>query len=57
MLKNYIAFQRLRYSNSVNISFTEKTSNNSFKIPSMILLSLLENSFKHGLQGDKRQEF
>lgn len=48
LLHNYIALEEVRYGSRVKVSFTEDISNNS-KIAPLILLTFLENAFKHGV--------
>lgn len=49
LLENYIALEKLRYSeNRLDISFTKDIHEDS-KISPLILLTFLENTFKHGV--------
>lgn len=47
LLDNYINLERLRYGDEVEIIF-EKTYTKPLQIAPLILLSILENAFKHG---------
>lgn len=47
-IDNYIELERLRYGKRLQISFSRVGINSKTKIPPMLLLTLLENSFKHG---------
>jgi len=47
-LQNYIALQQMRFSNKVNINFTVTGNTHSYRILPHILITLLENAFKHG---------
>lgn len=51
LLKKYIDFQKSRHNNP-KINFDIAIDNNDFEIYSMLLLPLIENSFKHGINGD-----
>jgi two-component system, LytTR family, sensor kinase len=49
-LENYIALERLRFGNRLTLSFEkEGLSQNHIQIPPLILLTFVENSFKHGM--------
>lgn len=48
LLKNFIALQQLRFDDHKNIDFYAEGINLNHKIAPLILLTLLENSFKHG---------
>jgi two-component system, LytTR family, sensor kinase len=52
ILENYIALEELRFGSRLRLHF-EKTglANRSAQIPPLILLTLVENSFKHGMSG------
>ena len=50
MLESYIALEKLRFGSRLSLHF-EKTGigNGSTRIPPLILLAFVENSFKHGM--------
>ncbi len=48
-ITNYISLERLRLNDEVNISFTVEGSVEKMKIVPLILITFLENAFKHGL--------
>lgn len=52
LLKNYIEFQQFRHQHSENISFNCSIDNDDYPIYPMLLLPLVENSFKYGIKGD-----
>jgi LytS/YehU family sensor histidine kinase len=51
LLKNYIGLEKLRYDERLKIEFTCQVSE-QVQIAPMILLSILENAFKHGTGND-----
>ncbi|WP_394749179.1 sensor histidine kinase [Spongiimicrobium salis] len=50
LLENYIALEQLRYGEEIEISFNKTYTKNTRVIP-LILLSIVENAFKHGASG------
>ena len=57
ILKNYIEFQKYRHSKAHKIKFTQSVENNEYNIYPMLLLPLIENSFKHGTVGELGDTF
>lgn len=57
LIQNYIKFQKLRQFKSININFKRTIDNNNYKIYPMLLLPLLENSFKHGIENNIEDPF
>lgn len=51
LLENYIELEKLRYDDRLQVSFTSEIEND-IEIPPLILLSLVENAFKHGAGED-----
>ena len=49
LLQNYIAFQNHRVETPIATNFNVDVDNTEFKIYPMLLLPLLENSYKHGV--------
>ena len=47
LIRNYIYLQKIRYDDRLDIQFTAENTND-LKIPPMIILPFIENSFKHG---------
>jgi two-component system LytT family sensor kinase len=45
---NYIALQQMRFNNTINIKFVVTGNIHSYRILPHILITLLENAFKHG---------
>ncbi|MFN7117897.1 MAG: sensor histidine kinase [Saprospiraceae bacterium] len=52
-IKNYIDLESIRMLNPPQLDFSEEISDNQILIPPMLLIPLVENIFKHGL--DKMQ--
>jgi len=57
LLKNYTEFQQFRYLDTGNVSFNFSISNHDYQIYPMLLLPLVENSFKYGIKGDINNTF
>ena len=51
LLKNYIELEKLRYDERLEVSF-ETAIENDIQIPPLLLLSFVENAFKHGAGED-----
>ncbi|EAY27779.1 sensor histidine kinase [Microscilla marina] len=51
-IKNYIALEKIRYGNRVDISFNIAGQVAGNKIAPMLILPFVENSFKHGVSGE-----
>lgn len=52
LLKNYIEFQQFRHQHPENITLNCFIDNDNYPIYPMLLLPLVENSFKYGIKGD-----
>lgn len=52
LLKNYIELEKLRYDDRLEVNFNAEIDKNDYQIPPLLLLSLVENSFKHGAGED-----
>jgi LytS/YehU family sensor histidine kinase len=48
LIQNYLALEKIRYGDRVDISFTH-TIDNGAKIAPLLLLTFIENAFKHGV--------
>ena len=48
LIENYLSLEKIRYGNRVNISF-EKDIKQNEKIAPLLLLTFIENAFKHGV--------
>ena len=51
LIKNYIDLEKLRYGARLSLSFEEDIDNPDTAIAPLILVSLIENAFKHGASG------
>jgi two-component system LytT family sensor kinase len=52
-LENYIELQKLRFKDKAHISFEIDGSTENLKITPLVLISFVENAFKHGIATDK----
>jgi LytS/YehU family sensor histidine kinase len=57
LLKNYIEFQQFRHQQTENITFNCTIDDENYAIHPMLLLPLVENSFKYGIKGDINNTF
>lgn len=51
-IKNYIALEKIRYGEKVEIQFNSRGALGNYKIAPLLLLPFIENSFKHGVSGE-----
>ena len=51
LINNYMDLERLRYGNRLTIDFDCQPHHSQEKIAPLILLSIIENAFKHGVSG------
>ncbi len=47
-IEYYIALEKMRFKNTLQVNFISKNSNPDFQIAPMLLLPFVENAFKHG---------
>lgn len=52
IIEDYIALQKFRVDPTSKISFSCDIADNNVKVAPLLLLPLVENSFKHGVKGD-----
>jgi two-component system, LytTR family, sensor kinase len=48
IIQNYISLEKLRYDQSLRVSFDKQIEDENQTIPPLILIPLIENAFKHG---------
>ncbi len=56
MIENYLMLEKIRYGKRVNISF-EKEVDKEVKIGPLLLLTFIENAFKHGVTQELQEAF
>ncbi|MCU0467297.1 MAG: histidine kinase [Arcicella sp.] len=56
-IENYISLEKLRLNNEVPINFTVAGSLNQVEIVPLILITFLENAFKHGVSNNSTDAF
>ena len=52
LIQKYLDFQKFRYKNVSNVALDIEVDDSSFELYPMLLLPLIENSFKHGIKGE-----
>jgi two-component system LytT family sensor kinase len=57
VLEDYIDLETIRYNSRLSVSFTKKMDNDSYQITPLILLSFVENAFKHGISESRFESF
>lgn len=57
LIENYIQFQKFRVHGFKNIIFKKTIEKDNYSLYPMLLLPLIENSFKHGLKGNLEDTF
>jgi len=50
-IENYLALERIKYEDRIIVSFEKSISAEQQKISPLLLLSIVENAFKHGVSG------
>ncbi|WP_075341311.1 sensor histidine kinase [Tenacibaculum agarivorans] len=51
IIENYLALEQIKYGNRITISFEKEIQHKELKITPLLLLSIVENAFKHGASG------
>ena len=57
LINNFIELQQFRISSDAQVEFTREVENEKLPITPMLLLPLVENSYKHGIKGDLGMTF
>lgn len=52
-IKSYVALQQLRLTEEVTVDFTVSGDPDNIYIPPFLLISFIENAFKHGVNGEE----
>lgn len=55
LIQNYIELEELRYGDRLTIIFNKAIDNTQTRISPLILVSFIENAFKHGASGDIKE--
>ncbi len=55
LLNNYIDLEKIRYSERLQVTFKHNVVDENYKIAPLVLLSVVENAFKHGASSDLDQ--
>ncbi|MEI9920807.1 MAG: histidine kinase [Bacteroidota bacterium] len=54
-MQNYVSLERLRLNNQIPIDFNIEGNPTGIKVAPLILITFLENAFKHGVSGDNKK--
>ena len=54
LIENYLSLEKIRYADRVNISFSKKVTGEE-KVAPLLLLTFVENAFKHGVANEISQ--
>jgi two-component system LytT family sensor kinase len=57
IITDYIALEKLRYDESLNINFSHDVEDMKQALPPLLLIPLVENAFKHGVSETRSQPF
>ena len=49
IIENYIALEKIRFTNRVNLSLSSDFKSEDIQIPPMLIIPFIENAFKHGV--------
>ena len=55
LIDNYLTLEKIRYDDRVIIAFDNKINNSDIKIAPLLLLTFIENAFKHGVSQELTQ--
>jgi two-component system, LytTR family, sensor kinase len=57
IISDYIALEKLRYDESLNVNFNYDVEDMKQAIPPLLLMPLVENAFKHGVSETRHQPY
>ena len=57
IINDYIALEKLRYDESLNINFNDDIEDMKQALPPLLLIPLVENAFKHGVSETRNRPF
>lgn len=57
LIRNYIALEKLRYDDSMKLSFRYEIEDMKQTLPPLLMIPLIENAFKHGVSETSDQSF
>ncbi|MCW3463497.1 sensor histidine kinase [Chitinophaga nivalis] len=57
IIDDYIALEKLRYDDSLRVSFHHNIEDRKQALPPLLLMPLVENAFKHGVSETRNQPF
>lgn len=57
VIEDYLDLETIRYDNRLSVSFTKKTDNAPYQITPLLLLTFVENAFKHGISESRFESF
>ncbi len=57
IMNDYIALERLRYDDSLQIRFDMQVEDQKLQLPPLLMIPLVENAFKHGVSETRNQPF
>jgi two-component system, LytTR family, sensor kinase len=56
-INHYLSLERLRYDDTLQVTFTTDLDNPGQPLPPLLLIPLVENAFKHGVSETRHQPF
>jgi len=57
IINDYIALEKLRYDDSLNVNFKYEIEDFKQPLPPLLLIPLVENAFKHGVSETRNQPY
>ncbi len=56
-INNYLSLEKIRLSDSIDIQFETSLDNDDIKIPPLLFIPMIENTFKHGIEHHTKEGF